>query len=788
MLTWVGLVVVAVLPKFGPPALLVDIETGPSRQVHPQLIEANDDGVLYTQLEREGGTALWWSRWDGVPERVRSLADAGVRARAFKDGFILFASSGEPVAVERLDLSSAPALEPLITVTDVDSFPLTDSTTSVWWGGSAGTFVTDGTSGGTRLVTPLAGAIAALGDRLFYMDSRSLQRWENGQLFDTGVPAGRPFRAGGHLVINGVVPRNETGVALTSALGCSASGGGDFAWLACDFLLVVDAGHILSTDGTPEGTTTRLTFRGTDRLATLDVASSDYVLFSGTWNDRGLHHSIARDPSASVLTLNSGCGQVAVVHGDVAVCPFRTLSLRGLGSLATLPVEASRKVDRRALLQLEGEPRFLLTDGTDAGSKFVPAEVPSWPTDSSNPRLVESDGVHALFDTTLGVWMTDGTPKGTLRVGDTAQFFGHSVLATDGRFVAFDQNRQSWMPPDGVIGVAHGLLVGRIGCEAFSVDEARVRKAVTALGCVEQVEPGKDGALLRNAEGLTWLLRAGHDPFALVGDVHLPSGVHCGRSTCWYMSRAQTTFRANQLALNTGRVTQVAAVLLTEGVPPLGGSDFVLVTQQLDSGAVRFVATRPSGAQTPITRPFVFANDGALVSFAGGLSIIGPGGDSHSSLPCGDTLELGVTGNRINAICESNPVGSVTLWSGTLDAGLKAITVGNTFAESDFPSMPSGGDVAGFTVSSYGKPSRFVVFDGTDRIEFPGMFGGDFVQLRSGLVFAGGIESGKDRELWVLRDPRSGCGCGVGAESMFALAVVLLALRRRRLSVSAGAV
>ncbi len=784
----VGLVVLAALPAFGEPTQLVDIETGPSRTTQAQLIEANEQGVLYTQVERDGGTALFWSGWEGAAQRVLSVADAGVKARRFGDGFIVFTGT----EVQRLGVEPSPQLTFLTAADDLSSFVETNSTSSVWWAGSAGTFVTDGSAEGTRLFTTANNPRVALGNSLFFAGATLTRVDEAGLLVDTGIPLsfGGFARAGDHLVVGGTPARNELGQDLPPSGTCSILGGGESAWLGCRR---PDGGQeFLITDGTPAGTSTRLLFAAGDQWIDTYAASADYVVFDGRLSDISGSFVLARSGSASPAQFR-GCFGFEKLVGDVLLGNFRAISLAEFGTCRQISnVERSRQVGRRALLQLHDEGRFLLTDGTDAGSVSVPAELPDWPTASSEPTLVGSDGVRAIYATTQGAWVTDGTASGTRRVGSSAEFFGHSVLALEeGRFLAFASNGDSWEPPFGVLGVAGGLLVGRNGCDAFTVDEERVRRELPSVGCAAEIKTGAAGALIRNTNGTTSLVRA-EGTFLLVGDVELAGGTRCGKKACWYVTRDGATGLANVVDLESGANTALPEILTQNGLELVAATDVaVVVSHALGTFAVRraggrvVMESRQFSEEPPLH--FGVTASGSIVWYSaassGALRALSGSGDEAVPVAC-QPLGLSITGDRVNLLCMSfvpaDHPPERALWSGTIQNGLEKIAAGKDEAEA--PLLPSGdGEAIGFTMAKESDGTgRFVVTDGKARREYAGLQGGDMARVRAGYVFAATRESVPDFELWVL-PVQTGCGCGSGGEILL-LGALLLFRRANRFS------
>lgn len=784
-------VVLAALPAVGEPSLLVDIDTSPSRSAQAQLVEANEQGVLYTQFEREGGTALFWSGWEGAPRRVSSVTDGGVKARRLGDGFVIF--TGAEVA--RLEVSSSLQLTSLAAVADLSSFVDTNSTSSVWWAGSEGTFVTDGTPGGTRRFTTANDARVALGTSLFFNGTTLTRMDESGVLVDTGIPLsfGGFTRARDHMVVGGTPVRNELGEDLSSGMGCFAAGGGESAWLRCR---TPDGGHeLLTSDGTPSGTTTRYAFVDGGVLIDIYAASAEHVVFSGAVSSSRGNFALSRAGSGPPVPF-SFCFTPRTIIGDTLISPYAIGPAVGSGCMQIPEVKQARQVGSRALLQLNQEGRFLLTDGTDAGSVSVPAELPDWPTASSEPTLLGSDGLHALYSTTQGVWSTDGTASGTRRVGSSAEFFGHTVLGLEeGRFFAFASNGDSWEPPVGVLGVAGGLLLGRDGCEAFTVDEDRARRSLLAAGCVSEVKVGTDGALLRNTDGVTSLARV-EGTFPLVGDVELESGVRCGKKVCWYVTRQDSTHVANVVELESGRSSTLPTILTEDDLQLVVATDAALVvSHSLGTFAMRRDGGRVVMETTQFTEEpalhFGVTTSGSLVWYSavsgGGVQVLSGRGDSELPLTCSNRLGLKVTGDRVSVLCLTVTAtgNEISLLSGTVEDGLEPIAVGNQ-NEGETPFLPSGdGEVIGFLMMKpFEGTGRFVLTDGKTRREYPGLHGSGMARVRGGYVLAATRDSVPDLELWVLPE-QGGCGCGSGGESLL-LGVLLLFRRAGRFSGRTG--
>lgn len=767
----VGLVaVLAALPPFGDPSLLVDIDTGPSPTTQAQLVEANEQGVLYTQVERDGGTALFWSSWEGAAQRVFSVLDAGVKARRFGDSFIVFSGA----AVERLDVSPAPQLTSLTPARDLSYFLDTNSTDALWWAGSEGTFVTDGSSAGTRLVAANQARIA-LGTNLF----------------------SRGTRAGDHVVIGagpGTPVRNELGEDLPNSSSCFVFGGGESAWLGCRN---PDGGQeLMTTDGTPAGTSTRFRFASGEQWIDTYVASADYFVLDARLSGTSGNHVLARAGSAPPQPLGLGCFAYDKIVGDVLIGNYLAIPLSSeFGTCQRIgEVASSRQVGRRALLQVKNEGRFLLTDGTDGGSVSVPASLPDWPTASSAPSLVGSDGVRAIYSTTQGAWVTDGTASGTMRVGIFAEFFGHSVLAQeDGRFAVFAPNGDRWEPPVGVLGVAGGILVGRNGCDAFTVDEDRVRRELPSVGCVAETKLGKEGALVRNSDGITSLIRV-EGAFALAGEVELVGGVRCGKKVCWYISRQEAVHLPNIVDLESGGNTTIPTILTQDHIELVAAIDSVLVFSHPEGAvAVRrtggtLVMEQRQSFRDPTLRLGV-TTSGSIVwtsESGGGLNVFSGRGDSTIDVPCSITLGLSVTGDRVNVLCTSpsQMQSEVALWSGRVGDEFRSIAVG-TRNETAIPHLPTGDDkVLGFMMTNeLDDTGRFVFADEGESRSMTGLLGGEVARVRAGYVFAATLDSVRDFELWVLPVLPSGCGCsGGGAE--LAMVLGLLLFRRRRATVA----
>jgi hypothetical protein len=274
----------------------------------------------------------------------------------------------------------------------------------------------------------------------------------------------------------------------------------------------------------------------------------------------------------------------------------------------------------------------------------------------------------------------------------------------------------------------------------------------------------------------------------LFGDVELVGGVRCGKKACWYVTRQEATFLTKVVDLESGTNSAIPTILTQNRIELLAAIDSALVFSH-PSGVV---AVRRSGGTVVMEEVQSFTEprlrwgltaSGAIVWTTGGdLSVLSARGDSSVSLTCDHPLALSTAGDRVNVLCANSgwPIAERSLWSGTIEDGLQSIAVG-TPAESEVPFLPSGDDeLIGFTMAKDLEPiGRFVVTDGKDRREFPGLLAGEVARVRAGYVFAATRESVVDAELWVLPASPSGCGCsgGGGTELMLLLGVLLL--RRR---------
>lgn len=775
------LVVVAALPS-APPELLVDIDTQPSIAHPPQLVGANADGMLFVQLVPEGGHALFWTSWEGPAVQLAPAAPFPNRSTAFSlgDGFIVFRSLElDRVRVEHLALTPEPRLEPLVEVSGLRAFPQTGSKTRFWWASPEGTFVTDGTPAGTRNLTSLNFPEAVIGETIYFVDRSSnlLSRWEDGGIEALGlhVPFG-VVRVGDHVVIDGMNPINEAGEVLTNSQ-CYALGADRFGWLQC---AGADAGRdLFVTDGTPAGTSLR--FRGGQFLR-LGTVTDERAIFSdlldGGFITRALDRVGSSPPTPFPCEPSALLGET-VVCGGAAITSLAGTELVRV-RLNSLEPPTMAAAGSRALLQAPGQAQFTLSDGTRAGTRLVPDQLPSWPTESSRPKLFASDGLRALFNTTRGSWLTDGTREGTFRVGDDAEFFGHSVLAADGTFVVHGADGRQWPAPPGTIGVAGGVLVGRSGCDAFMVDEERAKTPLTGLGCVQAIEPGRDGALLRNSTNQVFLLRKGHAPYPLPGEVQLSSGVACGKEACWYLEKVGAgSFLAQRLVLASGEANTITVPL--DRALPFRASDWLFAsTPQWGS----LFTVHPDHSRTELDFPFTITPEGRLLGVTrdGLISIDGKQRGSLRGVDgCMQALELTVTGNMVHVLCVGS---SVRLFSSLLDGGTSWEP---TESASAFraPTLPTGGDVWAFSMTDpLATEGDFVMSDGERRLTTPHLVGTDFTKVRHGYVFAGTRPLATDLELWVVPDPQEekkaeGCTCGQGS-LLWSLGLVLL-LRRRAL-------
>lgn len=239
------------------------------------------------------------------------------------------------------------------------------------------------------------------------------------------------------------------------------------------------------------------------------------------------------------------------------------------------------------------------------------------------------------------------------------------------------------------------------------------------------------------------------------------------------MTSVGTAFRANFVQLSSGAVTTVDTTLETGGVPPVLAADELIVVRRVEG----FVAVQSDGRTTRIAEPFALTADGTLVWIeARQLFSLKARAVSSPPTSCPTPTELSVTGSRVHVLCEGPR--EKELWSGTLDEGLNQIVTSEGGMVTSQVSLPTGGAIFGYSVSS-GFANRLVVTDGTDQTVYRGLSGGAFAEVRGGLVFAGSLELASDPELWVLPLPNRPCGCEAGG-SLGALAVALLLLRKKR--------
>lgn len=789
MLGWLGVLVLAALPS-APPELLVDINTKPSLASPPQLLSANADGVVFSQQQLDGGDELYWSTWDGPPVEIGPInpGDQPLLITSFGPSFFVFRNASGGTRLERLDVTPRPRLELLQLTAPVTGplgqyiFPPSDSTTRLWWWTGSGIYITDGTPAGSRLVTDAGVPFGVLGDTLYLAgNDELLARWENGQLQSLGRRAEfGVVLVNSHLVFSGLNPYNELGTPLSAELAqsdCEGLGDEHFGWLLCT---APDGKDLFVTDGTPQGTARR--FQG-DRTVRL-VAGTDERAYlwtppagGGTTVPTVIEREGAGGPSPF-----PGCGPLIQV-GETLRCSSAITTLSG-SEVVTFAAGAGSFADNvvpagpRALLQLRGEARFLLTDGTRAGTRKVPEALLPGLTESSNPKLFATDGLRALYTTTQGVWITDGTPAGTFRAGDDAEFFGHSVLTADGAFRVLPLDGEPWQAPFGVLGVAAAQLIGRVGCDAFTIDEQKARTPLTDLGCIELVQPGRDGALLRNSVGNTWLVRKGHAPYPLPGEVQLKSGVTCGKETCWFLTKGGEAFIANQLKLDTGVVTPIDVPL--EAALPFRASDsYFLSTLEWPN----LFSLQPNGSRTLLDVPVTLAPDGRLLGATpDGVAVIGTSETPRALRGCVYSTGISVTGNTIHTLCAGEDFSTI-LFSGPLDGGTDWVKREGTARNPDdrIPTLPSGGEVWALSMVTYShSDGDLLITDGKDTVTHAHLSGSEFTRVRGGYVFAGSSSDVPDTELWVIPDPLppASCGCGQGG-AICSLGLVLIFRRRR---------
>ncbi|MFO0599913.1 MAG: hypothetical protein U0228_31680 [Myxococcaceae bacterium] len=793
----VALTVLAALPAFDAPRLLVDLETSPSTTSTPELVSANADGVLYTQLEPGGGAALWWSGWQGAPVRLLAVVDPGQRganvvqdltfgmktvlARPLGTGLIVFARDGDVVTVSRVE---GAAVTPLITVTRPVTFPDTDRLDTVWWSAAEGTFVTDGTPGGTSLVTPLRNCAFVLGTDLWIVTPGQLRKLENGELINPGFRPDNVVRAGHHLVIG--MPfapaQNELREVLATP-SCTAVGGGEFAWIDC----ATSDGRqsVSSTDGTPGGTTT-LVF---DAISSVDAASADYLVFSVNRGGPLASVCVSRTAGGLVATPFSGC---TLALGEVAVNRIVGDTLVSVGGLTHLPdgtclpmvrPTAIAAAGREPVLQLGLPQKFVVSDGTDAGTREVPEQLPAWPTSSSSPRLLGGNGSLALFDSTRGVWMTDGTQGGTRFVGQRAQLFRSGILAFDGEpFVVDDQGRRT-SAPAGVEGVSRDFLVGRSGCDLFFLDEARQRRLVPEVGCVDSLTLSDDGALISNSAGVAWLFRPPHAPLELGRDVS--QQLRCGKKLCWFLSRQAGETAAKFIDVESGAIATAPGTLPSSDVQLQVASDVGLVYSYVDLDGRHRAMIRFLDGQEEVPQAFVAALDGTLLRPVDGSLVARDASGERVLLECpgGFPPLISFAGSRVNALCTRASTGEV-MFTGSLDGPFHEVALADDGFTFTVNMLPYGdGSLVGFSKVDFGATrARFVVTDGDEVREFPAVRGEGLVKVRAGWVFIGSPERVKDNELWVLPLPQSRAGCGCDAGGVELAAVVVLLLLRGRMT------
>lgn len=754
-----------VLPAISTPELLLDLDESPS--TISELVGANSSGMLVHGLNKDWTHSLWWTPWDGSPFLVIDRTNAVTTAPLGED-FVLFVADGAgQTAVLRLSIANA-RVEPLTTVPD--PVEVIDSSSQVWWVDPNGTSTTDGTPSGTRLVAPGVTAVFQAGDSLYAQPvGPPLLRWTGGQLIDAGVAFRSLKRAGAHVVAADKSVFNELGEELVRSTNCVAHAGGETAWVGC----MGDGGvWLYATDGTPGGTRLRAATQGNFPGGDVLSASSEY--FVG--NLRGTGCTLLTSAAGPLQPL-PGCDPGSDrIFGDVLVNEHSVRSLSPPSPVLELgPLRYVRAAGRRAVFATQRDYR--LTDGTEAGTRVVPSE---WPaplvTASSSPRLESSNGDRALYRTASGVWVTDGTREGTVRVGESAAFWGKRVLAAQqGALVVFDADGKSWVPPNGTWGVAHRSLIGQDGCAAFSIDEERRQQTLALDGCVKKVTPGAEGALVETDLGAFFWVRAGR-VFKLGGDVSSADDFRCGGARCWYLGIPDAELQPlHTIDLDNGTVRLVSRLNTGGGsIGLLGASSLGALTKD-ESGNTMIVFKDGVLLNLAADAQWLFTADGRLATLESrGINLL-----SYSATPpppqlsfdCARPIGLGITADTLHALCGDGT--AVTLRSGPLEGPLTVIDAGLE------PRLPQGDELAWSSVVRDGQ-SALRVARGLDSREFPALQGAHFARVRSGFVFAGtGVIP--DEELYVARVPPQGCGCGTGGGApVLCLALAALARFSRR--------
>ncbi|MBL8912874.1 MAG: hypothetical protein JNM17_19430 [Archangium sp.] len=772
MLSTVLALTLSAFPEFSAPEVLADLETRPRQPSVMQLLGATMAGVLIVTQERFGvpdERQLWWAPFD-APATALGLVGSAVSARRVGSRIVLL--DERTAWLIELEGTTARRVELATGVAKLE-FVRSTSTTEAWFFDGTQLWNSDGTVEGTTPSVRAMVAPAVETNRRIasFLTADAVSVWDAAGARTALVTDVRSLAAAGNaFIVGGLTLRNEDGQVLVNA-PCVAIEGG---WAQC-------ASSLFSTDGTV--TNTVLRDDGPFTILASSPTALAYAVFSN--GQVRLLSGASGAPATLGSTMCSGVGAPTFL-GTFLVCDHAVVPLDGSTAQVAAAPGRFRNAAFAGQLVLLQENELLVSDGTLMGTRKLALDFGI--TESSEPFLISANGTTALFATTndAGVWLTDGTAEGTVRVGDQGAAWGRGALGLS-RFnslAAFDEHAKPVTIPVGVVGASGEWLIGLSNCRAFRAALDGVSVQLATEGCVTEVTVYDDAAFLRFIDGSTSLVRSPREPIPLGNDIVERIRPRCDDRRCWYAAnRSGSSLMLRSVELQTGKLIDEELVTSLGQFELLFGSDEVAV-YETQSPASNAISIKRRGAQVvtvpelPFPSPprlaFAVAGNGDVyIDDEGELARIDDAGNKTRLGRCVGA-RLAVNGEQVWAVCENEGEPSFRLFR----------VVSDTMMEVQldvFVSTPGfDGDLTWFSTLGPGSPSPMKLFvtDGMEKKELGNWSGSHFAAVRAGMVFSG--SAGLDRELVVVRYQRPACGCeSSGGLALTALALIISRRRRR---------